>query len=338
LTCFSPRFLVDFLTPKEEYAGGAIFYDLASKFVFVRHQTNLTSKMAINSKHSFERTANEFGVVVHEYVSDNHLFRSQDFQQDRENQQQKQSLSGVGAHHQNPVERYSQTIFNWARAMLLHNILHWPQQARLNLWPYAVDYSVWIWNKLPDASIRLAPLEKFAKASFPDYSHLHGTRVFGCPVFVLHPTLQDAKKLPKWQKKSWKGIFLGFSPQHSTNVYLVLNPETGSITPQFHVVFDEQFSTVMVDMSLDHDDALKVWDTLLDNGYDRHQCLEEFDEDEPRVHIRHPSAGVPLSRPISPPATTDNGRQNEIDPVVNVDSPTAIDAVPTQAEPETSYS
>jgi hypothetical protein len=103
------------------------------------------------------------------------------------------------------------------------------------------------------------------------------------------------------------------------------------------VVFDEQFSTVMVDMSLDHDDTLKVWDTLLDNGYDRHQCLEEFDEEEPRVHIRHQSAGVPLSRPLSPPATTDNGLQNEIDPVVHVDSSTAIDAVPTQAEPETSY-
>jgi hypothetical protein len=43
--------------------------------------------------------------------------------------------------------------------------------------------------------------------------------------------LQDAKKLPKWQKKSWQVIFLCFSRHHSTNVSLVLNPETGSITP-----------------------------------------------------------------------------------------------------------
>jgi hypothetical protein len=89
--------------------------------------------MTINSKHSFERTAYELGVTVREYVSDNHPFRSQDFEQDCENQHQKQSLSGVGAHHQNPVERASQTIFNWTRAMLLHYMLHWPQQARLNV-------------------------------------------------------------------------------------------------------------------------------------------------------------------------------------------------------------
>ena len=31
---------------------------------------------------------------------------------------------------------------------------------------------------------------------------------------------------------------------HSTTVGLILNPETGHISPQFHVVYDELFSTV----------------------------------------------------------------------------------------------
>jgi hypothetical protein len=35
-----------------------------------------------------------------------------------------------------------------------------------------------------------------------------------------------------------------FSPFHSSDVSLVLNLQTGSITPQFHVVFDNHFSTV----------------------------------------------------------------------------------------------
>jgi hypothetical protein len=39
----------------------------------------------------------------------------------------------------------------------------------------------------------------------------------------------------------------GFSPHHSTNVILVLNPETGSITPQYHAVFDEKLSTTSTD-------------------------------------------------------------------------------------------
>jgi len=32
--------------------------------------------------------------------------------------------------------------------------------------------------------------------------------------------------------------------KHSTSVPLVFNPSTGSITPQFHVVFDDYFATV----------------------------------------------------------------------------------------------
>jgi hypothetical protein len=147
------------------------------------------------------------------------------------------------------------------------SILHTPQEARLNVWPYTLDYSVWIWYNLPDVSIRLASLEKLTNASFPVNSHVHRTRVFGRPVFVLHPTLQDAKKLPKWQNQSWKGMLLGFSPQHSTNVYLGLNLETGSIAPPFHVIFDEHFSTIMIDMNADYNDTIRVWDILLGIGY-----------------------------------------------------------------------
>ena len=34
------------------------------------------------------------------------------------------------------------------------------------------------------------------------------------------------------------------STSHASSVLLVLNPNTGSITPQFHVVFDDWFATV----------------------------------------------------------------------------------------------
>jgi type II secretory pathway pseudopilin PulG len=37
---------------------------------------------------------------------------------------------------------------------------------------------------------------------------------------------------------------MGFSPFHSSDVPLVLNLQTGSITPQFHFVFDYHFSTI----------------------------------------------------------------------------------------------
>ena len=37
---------------------------------------------------------------------------------------------------------------------------------------------------------------------------------------------------------------MGLSPYHASTVPLVLNLDTGAITPQFHVVFDDWFTTV----------------------------------------------------------------------------------------------
>ncbi|KAL7578662.1 hypothetical protein ACA910_009804 [Epithemia clementina (nom. ined.)] len=51
-------------------------------------------------------------------------------------------------------------------------------------------------------------------------------------------------KLPCWQPRSDRCMSVGLSPTHATNVPLVLNFQTGAITPQFHVVFDDWFATV----------------------------------------------------------------------------------------------
>ena len=50
---------------------------------------------------------------------------------------------------------------------------------------------------------------------------------------------------------SWNGSydFVGFSPPHSSDVPLIINPYTGHIYPQFHVVFDVFFSTVYISFS-----------------------------------------------------------------------------------------
>ncbi len=37
---------------------------------------------------------------------------------------------------------------------------------------------------------------------------------------------------------------MGRSPAHAKNVALVLNPKTGLVSPQFHVVFNDCFTTV----------------------------------------------------------------------------------------------
>ena len=84
--------------------------------------------------------------------------------------------------------------------------------------------------------------------------------MWGCPIYILDPQLQDGPKLPRWEPRSRRGVFMGFSNLHSSGVPLVLNLDTGSITRQFHVVFDDLFSTVpSVEMEHEPPDN---WDQL----------------------------------------------------------------------------
>ena len=72
-------------------------------------------------------------------------------------------------------------------------------------------------------------------------SHYH---TFGCPVYVLDAQLQGARFIPKWYERVRVGAYVGRSPIHAGNVSFILNPSTVQISPQFHIVFDETFSTV----------------------------------------------------------------------------------------------
>ena len=49
---------------------------------------------------------------------------------------------------------------------------------------------------------------------------------------------------PKWDPRARAGVYLGHSPSHAGNVSMVLNLKTGHVSSQYHVVFDNQFSTV----------------------------------------------------------------------------------------------
>eukprot|EP00978_Attheya_sp_CCMP212_P026824 scaffold88955_cov24-Attheya_sp.AAC.1 len=63
-------------------------------------------------------------------------------------------------------------------------------------------------------------------------------------MYVLDPRLQDGKKVPKWQPRSKRGQFVGFSPDHSSTIGLIRNVSTGYVSPQFHVVYDDYFTSV----------------------------------------------------------------------------------------------
>ena len=244
-----------------QYVGGTLFVDFATNYIFHHHQVNLTAAATVRSKHECERHFMEHGFKVQGYLADNNPFQSKLWTTDcKLQQQQHTTFSGVGAKHQNYVERHQQTIFNWSRAMLLHFVLHWPQQANENLWPFFVDHAVYLWNNLPSRNDpQVSPKELFTNVTYDDYRHLQRAHVIGCPVFVLDPKLQDSKKIPKWNMRSRRGVYLGISKHHSTTVHLVLNPSTGDISPQYHVLFDDYFSTVFSNGNFDP----TVWESLV---------------------------------------------------------------------------
>jgi hypothetical protein len=244
-----------------QYVGGTLFVDFATNYIFHHHQVNLTAAATVRSKHACERHFIELGYKIQGYWADNNPFQSKLWTDDCKLQhQQHTTFSGVGAQHQNYVERHQQTIFNWSRAMLLHFVLHWPQQANENLWPFFVDHAVYLWNTLPSRNnSQIAPKELFTNVAFEDYRHLQRAHVIGCPVFVLDPKLQESKKIPKWNMRSRRGVYLGVSKHHSSTVHLVLNPATGDISPQYHVLFDDHFSTVFSNGDFDP----SVWESLV---------------------------------------------------------------------------
>ena len=227
----------------DKYKGGAIFCDHATGYLHVEHQLGFSAVETIRAKQSYENMAFEHGVIVQSYLTDSGTFKAKDFVQHIRDNAQQIHYCGTNAHHQNGIaERSIRTVSNMARAMLLHSAAHWKGGVDSSLWPMAVTYAVYVYNTTPNAQ-NLCPADLYTGSTVPRH-RLRDIHTWGCPVYVLDPTLQSGKKLPRWAPRSRRGVFVGLSTIHSSEVPLVLNLSTGSITTQYHVVFDDRFSTV----------------------------------------------------------------------------------------------
>ncbi len=113
----------------------------------------------------------------------------------------------------------------------------------LALWRFAVKHAVWLHNRIPNRLSGLTPLELLTNTKANHYDLLH-THVWGCPVYVLDPKLQDGQKIPKWNCHSRLGQFLDFSDSHSSLAANVCHLSMGYVSPQYHLVFDDLIETV----------------------------------------------------------------------------------------------
>lgn len=229
------------------FHGGTIYNDAASGIIYVENQVSLGAGETVLGKQRFEEWLYEqAAAVVKHYHSDNGIFTADMFRTDCDKKGQQQTFSGVGAQHQNArAERAIQTIMYMARSYMVHTSLHWSEQGvdDLSLWSFAVQHAVWVYNRIPNRQSGMTPLELLTNIK-SDHRDLLRSHVWGCPVFVLDPKLQNDQKLPKWNRRSRLGQFLGFSREHSSMVALVRNLRTGHVSPQYHCVFDDLYQTV----------------------------------------------------------------------------------------------
>ena len=100
---------------------------------------------------------------------------------------------------------------NIAREFMVYASLHWKHRGfdDLSLWSFAVRHDVWLHNRVKNQQSDLTTIELSTKTKY-EHRYLLRYHVWGCPVYVLDPKLQNHQKIPRRNHRSRLGGFLGF--------------------------------------------------------------------------------------------------------------------------------
>ena len=128
--------------------------------------------------------------------------------------------------------------------MMTEAITRWPQANSPVLWPYAIRHAQHNINHTPSMTLFKKPTPYEAFTTSKTNRHAREAVPFGCPVYSTRDELLDGKPLHKWDIRSTLGLYLGVIPLHSRRTGLILNLETGLVSPKFHYKADKAFDTV----------------------------------------------------------------------------------------------
>ena len=230
----------------ERIWGATTICDHVSDYVHCHLMKNLTLEETLTAKHAWEKIMAQAGRVVKHYHADNGRFADEGFKAACNDHDQRLTFCGVGAHHQaGIIEGKNRVLTQGARTLLLHGIRMWPQMINSMFWPFVLKAMAERVNKLHISPDGATP-ESILYGVSPQEIRVASFHTLFCPVYVLDSKLHNAGSIgpPKWEPRSRIGVYLGHSPFHAGSVALVFNPATGHVSPQFHVVFDNDFSTV----------------------------------------------------------------------------------------------
>ena len=150
---------------------------------------------------------------------------------------------GVGAHQQNGVcERIIKDLTMSSRTLVLHDQRFWPKYINTMLWPFSLVASADRMNNLHVDMNGKTPEMKFSD-TIGLTTRLSNFHTFGCTVYILDARQQrvGGGGPTKWDPRYHLRIYLGHYPSRAGSVVLVMNPKCGLVSPQFHLVFDDNF-------------------------------------------------------------------------------------------------
>ena len=120
--------------------------------------------------------------------------------------QQKISFSGSGASHKNGSSELTiKTLVTMASTMLMHADMRFSENTfSTDIWPMAMDYAVWVYNRIPGIQSGLSAIEIWSSSRFETVSETRSNfHVWGCPTYLLRPKLQKpGEKIHKWYPRS----------------------------------------------------------------------------------------------------------------------------------------
>jgi hypothetical protein len=198
------------------------------------------------AKLAFEKSFAKADCSVKHYQADNGQFSDKVFLAACNNLNQTIEFCGVGTHHQNGiVENRNKQLTQTARVLLLHGMRMWPQMVDQMLWPFAIKAAAERMNSLHIDTDGHTPESKFYGVNIENIPVKTFHTMF-CPCCILDSRLHNADSIgpPKREQRSNICVYLGHFLFHAGSVALVYNPSTGHVSPQYHVVFDDDFTMV----------------------------------------------------------------------------------------------
>jgi hypothetical protein len=137
------------------------------------------------------------------------------------------------------------------------------------------------------------PLELFSGTTVTPKYNVH---TFGCPAYALDERIQGGMKGEKWGLGARIAIYVGPSIMHARSIGNLLSLTTGLVSPQFHVRYDDTFSTLR-----NSNIVRSQWQTLA--GFQAHEFGRKVGNFTPYIPTsQHTNISVP----------TDNSNENPI--------------------------